>query len=368
LDPAVGIGNFPAAILDRLMVGLDSVIPNEDDRRKHILEEMLYMCDISTKNLFLLYQLFDKNNEFKLNVYRGSFLTEDFDKHMKEVWGLDGFDVVVGNPPYQDGSKEGGQNKIYTLFCKKSIELLNEFGKITYVTPTSVIKESKRFSLVGNENLKLVNFDSNNYFNVGIDICSWLIDKSYFGLVSLISNQLTFEVSSKESMFDLNKIDKYYIDIYNSVMKLTKAQSDSNKRMFKRNNHGPAFSPIKTNEHVYEIYSVNRGVEGKNWTKRLPIFHNEKKLIISNTKALNIENILIDFKDYGPSYFAIKIDNDSQIDNIISFVLSDYFVRLYSIFREIRGGMNSVLIDYCPIFDINKKWTNEEVKDFFEKL
>jgi site-specific DNA-methyltransferase (adenine-specific) len=30
LDPAVGIGNFPAAILDRLMVGLEDSIPNED--------------------------------------------------------------------------------------------------------------------------------------------------------------------------------------------------------------------------------------------------------------------------------------------------------------------------------------------------
>ena len=32
------------------------------------------------------------------------------------------FDVVVGNPPYQDGSKEGGQNKIYNQFSKKAIE------------------------------------------------------------------------------------------------------------------------------------------------------------------------------------------------------------------------------------------------------
>jgi hypothetical protein len=136
LDPAVGIGNFPAAILDRLMVGLESVIPNEDDRRKHILEEMLFMCDISTKNLFLLYQLFDRNNEFKLNVYRGSFLTEDFDKHMKDVWGLEGFDVVVGNPPYnKDGVGKGG-GVFWKEFVFKSFRLLNEDGFLNMVHPT----------------------------------------------------------------------------------------------------------------------------------------------------------------------------------------------------------------------------------------
>jgi hypothetical protein len=383
LDPAVGIGNFPAPVLDRLMIGLESVITNEDDRKKHILEEMLHFCDISVKNLFLLYKLFDCNNEFKLNVYRGSFLTpeplkklkrgekkpvEGFYKHMKEVWDLNGFDVILTNPPYQDGSKDGGQNKVYTLFCRDSLNLLNENGKLLFVTPTSVLKESKRFTLVNNKNLKMVNFDANKYFNVGIEICSWLVDKSYTGPVMVKSNNEIIETSSEQPIFDLNKIDKYYVDIYNAVMKITKNQKSANKRMFKRNNHGTAFSKNKTDKHIYDIYSVNRGVEGLTWTSRVPIFHGERKLIVPNTKALNLNNILIDTKDYGPSYFAIKLENDEQIDNILSFVLSESFIDLYSVFRNIRGGMNSVLIDYCPIFDINKKWTNEEVKNYFENL
>jgi hypothetical protein len=367
LDPAVGIGNFPSVILDRLMVGLEEVIPNEEERRKHILEEMLYMCDISIKNLFLLYKLFDYNNEYKLNIYKGSFLKEDFHIFMKEIWNLTQFDIIVGNPPYQDGDKDGGQNKIYTLFCRDSINLLSKYGKITFVTPVSVLKESKRFTLVGNNNLCYVNFDANNYFNVGISICSWLVDKSYTGLVSVKSNNVISNVSHEEPIFD-SKIEKYYLDIYNSVMRITKAQGDSDKRLFKRNNHGTAFSKRCTAQHIYEIYSIARGVEKKTYTKRIPVFNGDKKLIISNTKALNLGNIIIDTRDYGPSYFAIHIDDDSKIDNILSFVLSDFFVNLYQVFRNIRGGMNSVLIDYCPIFDINKKWTNDEVKKFFEEL
>lgn len=137
LDPAVGIGNFPAAIVDRLMVGLEEEFPDESERRKWILEEMLYMVDISTKNLFLLYMLFDKNNEFKLNVYRGSFLTEDFDKHMKNVWKLDGFDVIVGNPPYQTADATG-DNKLYLEFSKKSLSILFKSGNLLFVTPKNI--------------------------------------------------------------------------------------------------------------------------------------------------------------------------------------------------------------------------------------
>jgi hypothetical protein len=94
------------------------------------------MCDISIKNLFLLYKLFDENNEFKLNVYRGSFLEEGFDKHMKEVWGLEGFNVVVGNPPYQDGGKEEEANKLYPLFINESIKRIHINGYCLMVTPT----------------------------------------------------------------------------------------------------------------------------------------------------------------------------------------------------------------------------------------
>lgn len=139
LDPAVGIGNFPAAILDRLMIGLSDEIKDELERRKYILEEMLYFCDISIKNLFLLYKLFDCDNEFKLNVYRGSFLTDDFDKHMKDVWKLEGFDVVIGNPPYNDIPKSDIKRTsgavIWDKFVKKSVELINEEGFLVFVHP-----------------------------------------------------------------------------------------------------------------------------------------------------------------------------------------------------------------------------------------
>lgn len=42
-DPAVGMGNFPIAVYLRLMNGLTNKIPNEKQRKRHILEKMLYM-------------------------------------------------------------------------------------------------------------------------------------------------------------------------------------------------------------------------------------------------------------------------------------------------------------------------------------
>jgi hypothetical protein len=199
LDPAVGIGNFPAAILDRLMVGLDTIIPNEDERRKYILEEMLYMCDISTKNLFLLYMLFDKNNEFKLNVYRGSFLDESGDRISdgfikfldnkkldikKTNW------VIVGNPPYNwsDGSSQRKNNRenLWTRFIVHSFNFLNEGGYLCFVTPKSWMSPSADFGKIhiikdifAKYNPIHVNIDKcSRYFNVGSSFSYYLLQKS----------------------------------------------------------------------------------------------------------------------------------------------------------------------------------------------
>ena len=98
------------------------------------------------------------------------------------------FDVVLGNPPYQDGSKTGGQNKIYMLFCKQALNLLTEKGKLAFVTPTSAAKTSKRFTLENLPGLKYIDYTADDHFTVGSEICSWMVDKDYSGDVSLYSN------------------------------------------------------------------------------------------------------------------------------------------------------------------------------------
>ena len=50
LDPAAGNGNFFAQVFNRLMIGLKTEIKNEEDREKHILENMLFFAELQSKN------------------------------------------------------------------------------------------------------------------------------------------------------------------------------------------------------------------------------------------------------------------------------------------------------------------------------
>jgi hypothetical protein len=47
----------------------------------------------------------DPFDKYKLNVYTGSFLKSEFESHMKNVWNIEKFDIIVGNPPLEDPDK-----------------------------------------------------------------------------------------------------------------------------------------------------------------------------------------------------------------------------------------------------------------------
>lgn len=148
LDPANGIGNYPALVYHRLMKGLDQVFPNEKERKKHILENMLYMCELESKNIEVSKKLFDPENQYNLNLFEGSF----FDLDVNEEWDIEKFDVIMGNPPYNSGGIRSSTGKklvkgkktetIWPKFVEKSLSILKDGGYLVFVHPLSWLKTS----------------------------------------------------------------------------------------------------------------------------------------------------------------------------------------------------------------------------------
>jgi hypothetical protein len=103
------------------------------NRKKHIIEKMLYMSELNKKNVYISKQIFDVANNYKLNIYHGDSLNLD----IKKEWNIDGFDIVIGNPPYQDNSGNKG-NKLWTKFVEHILtnNVLKKNGYLVFVHPS----------------------------------------------------------------------------------------------------------------------------------------------------------------------------------------------------------------------------------------
>jgi hypothetical protein len=166
LDPANGIGNFPIkAFLGQsegphtypgLNEGLKKAIPDDEERCKHIIENMLYMVDINGKNNLIARRLFEKlcpgakANIEQIDKKNGFLADKPLLFNGKEVKE---FDVIMGNPPFNrgginrpdtrknkkvpayEGEKKEKRETLWNRFVVKSFALLKERGFINFIHP-----------------------------------------------------------------------------------------------------------------------------------------------------------------------------------------------------------------------------------------
>ena len=115
LDPCMGKGTFLIEIINRLVYIYSYTLEDAVSR--------VFGYDIRVKYVNYL------KRGGLTNVFHKDFLIEE--KEMK-------FDVVLGNPPYQDAGKPG-DNALYQYFTKKILSgLLNPNGFFSFVVPTTM--------------------------------------------------------------------------------------------------------------------------------------------------------------------------------------------------------------------------------------
>ena len=182
LDPAAGMGNFPIAVYLHLFKSLKPFEPNDEKRRKHILEKMLYMVEIDKYNVFMIKKILC-GHKYKLNIFEGSFI--EGEKYPK-VYKTDlKFDVIMGNPPFQntdiDGNRRALLNNLWSLFIDKSFnKLLKNNGFLVYITPISWMSNGFKYKDVFYKNyiLYLNINECNKWFNVGSQFSYYIIKKT----------------------------------------------------------------------------------------------------------------------------------------------------------------------------------------------
>jgi Eco57I restriction-modification methylase len=348
LDPANGIGNYPALAFHRLMEGLKNAIPNEAYRKKHILENMLYMCELNKKNIEVSRKVFDPENLYALNLYQGSYL--DLDPY--EEWGVEKFDAILGNPPYQDSTgNKGVGHMLWVTFVNKSLSLLNENGFLVFVHPAGwrqpgndILEKFKNLQMhhlsIHDENDGYSTFHCNtrydwyvvqnckNYKKTNIE-CQ---DKT---IVDIDITTLPFIPN-----YDFNLIQA----LTNSPTKCTIVHSESAYECRK-----PWISKTKNGEFVNPVvYSVNRqNTEKLRWSKRTDRGHFGIPKVIFGSGATGF--IIDETGKYGLTQWAKAISDDVTNLKQICDVLNS--VEFMKVIRACSVGKAEINIKVLRLFN-----------------
>lgn len=320
------------------MDGLSTIIVDEKERKKHILENMIYMCELNKKNVNITKQIFDINNEYKLNLHEGDSLKLDY----KKTFDVEQFDIVVGNPPYNASGTKATGNTIWQLFVIKSINLLKPFGYLCFVHPNGWRKPNTEkgkfyglFNLMTKINsMKYLEIhdviDGKKTFNCGTRYDWYIIEKT-----ENIKN-ITIIIDQNKIRYKLN-LDKYNWLANCELVLIDKliANKDELKCsiIYSRNAYEPRkkwISDKKTEEFKYPVVHTTPKTGTRYvWSNRNDNGHYGVKKVIFGDGGIN--DPVIDIKGecaMTQHSMAIIIDDEKEGINIAKTLCSDTFKKI----------------------------------------
>jgi len=381
LDPCNGIGTFPVVVVKKLMTGLEKTFNDEEERYRHILENMIYVCELQEKNMTIFNEIFNLNNEYKLNFFLGSFLSVEFDNHKKEVWDINNFDVIIMNSPYQTPS-EGLHNRsrpLYNLFIEKAINISN---MILSIHPSrwmgkSIGLEEFRNNMFNRNDIKFIrtfNFkNKKNVFGQLVELRGGLqyllIDKSYNGLVDFDGdkcslNEFDIFVDSKYHdlirKFSLNKNNLYEICESNSIfMNFNNSKLECDPK--------DGFLPCYVSQRKGNVMYINQNdllSKGKkvvnNWKVFTPFASGY------GTKFNYFGNKIIGRpgETCSNTYLTLLVGSEEEAKSLISY-MNTKFCNFFLSLRKNTQNMNKKTLKWIPAVPFDREWTDEVVFEHF---
>ena len=353
LDPANGIGNFPIVIFYKLDKGLEKWEPNSQKRKKHIIENMIYMMELQSNNNRIAKNIFKKLcDNCTPNIWTVDSLKVNKDDILKH-FDIDSIDRIVGNPPFQayqdSGEKRGGGDELYMKFVKKYIEILKDNGYLVFVHPSSwrkpefsegrkVSKNSGMFKLMAHDNQIIYleihgSKDGLTTFKAATRYDFYTLQKKPASEKTLIKDQLgeLTEINLKKYNFLPN------FDIKN-VMKLVAVDTENKCNLnecilFERSAYGSDKSWVSSKESAKFKYplihsTTKEGVRYMYSSENDKGFFGIKKVIFGES---GINNPVVDITGkYGMTQgaMALAIQNKTEADKLVEFLTSIYFTNI----------------------------------------
>lgn len=382
LDPCNGVGTFPSVIVERLMIGLEDVIIDEEKRYSHIMEKMIYVCEIQEKNTIKFIELFNSNNDNCINCFMGDFLSDEFDDFMKTQWGISKFDVLIMNSPYQTASagKHHRSRPLYNLFIEKAIRISE---KILSVHPSRWMAKSMgleefrnmMFNRVDIKFIRTFNFkNKHNLFGEIVELRGGfqyiLIDKEYSGLVDYDG-----------AMCVLNDFDIFVDSKFHSIVKKYSLNNPGLSSICESNSVFMNFHNDQLSEEPQDGYIPCYVAHRKGNIKYIEEFKIMKKgkKLIDSWKVFTpfASGYGVKFNYFGSkiigrpgevcsnTFLTLKVNSEDECQSLISYMNTKFCCFFLSL-RKKTQNMNKKTLQWIPLIPFDRVWSDEMLFEYFD--
>jgi site-specific DNA-methyltransferase (adenine-specific) len=309
-------------------------------------------------------------------VWVNSNILLNLDKKKREKYKMK-FDVIVGNPPYQD--KKGNENStnstdLYAVFVEKSFDLIKDDGQIALIIPSA-------WSGPKNNNLKTLLFETHQpsifdthgkkWFDVTMNTCYFITRKFRKGTTVITDahkNKVQVELN-KNSIVGLNLNDLPVMEKMKSFSK----KANLGEIWLRGNIHLNQVDDVKTKNGVELILSVGSfGTELENTviidSNAETTGYNKFKLVIPNLgSGDSIGNIKIATKKQvgGHSVVFLVTETEDELENLKNY-LESKLIRFLINAVKISTPNSKTVFGNIPMIDFTKSWTDEELYAYFE--
>lgn len=385
LDPACGCGNFMIILYFKLMKGLEYSIINIEERKDHIIKNMIYMIEIQEKNASLLRIIFGTN----ANIICADFLNYGVEYSYNIT-----VDVIIGNPPFNLGNKlkvptsinnkKNDGTTIWPEFVRKSVQLIKEeTGKLCFFIPSIWLKPDKQqmYNFILNYKVEYLNCYSNTQSNkifkgkAQTPCCFFLLTKVQSNnIISIYDANAERYISYKINLIENKPIPLFGQEVCNKLQQ----KNYKTLKVIKTNNPNTIIKTERSEEFQYEnvrtciLSGVNK------LTPVLQIDYSNKKLLYSNSPKIILAHKMygLPYLDaegkYGVSnrdnYIIIK-ENINDLLKLQQFLSTKTVLYLFEATRYRMKFLEKYAFDLIPditqLHDFPEEINDDSIAEYF---
>ena len=314
--------------------------------------------------------MFDPYNEYKLNYNQGNTLELD----IKQKWNIDGFDAVIGNPPYN--------KNLYKKFTEYSIKISKKI--LLFVIPSTFtigVSGKKFIDLLKINGLREIKYLNRKIWleQIDIDTLYLLCIKQYNGSIK-INNSIKIEREA-----ELRNIDNInYLNILTKIGKYEKLKlfKGKNKTLnYKNPTETDNIKYNKTKIHNYKLLSRLNG--GRKEEIYYVKEYQEKEIIgvkilfprgtasynsITNLKKLNKDIVYSKITEetilLSTGIVYILCDDLKEAKIMQWYLMRSKFVRFLFIKENKFSELTKGFVNLIPKIKINKTEDSEVYRYF----